>query len=93
MIAIVKIHIRNYLEDIFRVVREFWTTNSPMQTTLINVVEQIVIALGGEFKIYVPFLIPHILKVFAHDKSNRKSVTVKLLSNLYSCSVIVFYNT
>lgn len=80
MIAIVKIHIRNYLEEIFRVVREFWTTNSPMQTTLINVVEQIVIALGGEFKIYVPFLIPHILKVFAHDKSLRRSVTVKLLS-------------
>jgi FKBP12-rapamycin complex-associated protein len=82
MIAIVKIHIRNYLEDIFRVVREFWTTNSPMQTTLINVVEQIAIALGGEFKIYVPYLIPHILRVFAHDNSIRRSVTVKLLGDL-----------
>ena len=31
--------------------QEYWILNSPMQTTIILLVEQIVTALGGEFKV------------------------------------------
>lgn len=79
IISIVKKHIRNYLDDIFKVLRELWHTNSSMQITLFNVVDQIVVALGGEFRDYVPHLIPHILRVLNHDFSPHKEVTVKLL--------------
>jgi len=41
-------------------------------------VEQIVTALGGEFKIYLPQIIPQILKVFMHDNSPQRSVTTKV---------------
>lgn len=53
-----------------------------MQGTLIQLVEKIVIALGGEFKIYLPKLIPNILQVFNHDDSHRRAVTEKLLNAL-----------
>ena len=80
IISVVKKHIRSYLDDIFKVLRElWWNTNSSMQMTLFNVVDQIVVALGGEFRDYVPHLIPHILKVLNHDFSSRKEVTLKLL--------------
>lgn len=60
LIAIVKQHIRNYLDDIFALVQEFWTHNSPLQGTLINLVEHVAIALGAEFKIYLPRLVPQV---------------------------------
>nr|WBK62802.1 target of rapamycin [Sogatella furcifera] len=82
LIAIVKQHIRNYLDDIFTLIKEFWTINSPLQSTLILLVEHIAVALGAEFKIYLSQLVPHILRVLAHDTSKDRMVTVKLLSAL-----------
>nr|CAD7398438.1 unnamed protein product [Timema poppensis] len=79
LIAIVKQHIRNYLDDIFTLIKEFWTINSPLQSTLILLVEHIAVALGAEFKIYLPQLMPQILKVLMHDTSKDRTVTVKLL--------------
>nr|XP_027196731.1 serine/threonine-protein kinase mTOR-like [Dermatophagoides pteronyssinus] len=88
IISAVKKHIRSYLDDIFKVLRELWTTNnSTMQLTLFNVVDQMVLALGSEFRNYVPHLIPHILKVFNHDASPQKEVTIKLLSALQNFGI------
>ena len=41
--------------------------------------ENIAVALGSEFKIYLPQLIPQILRVLLHDTSRGRSVTGKLL--------------
>ncbi|CAG9112211.1 unnamed protein product [Plutella xylostella] len=79
LIAIVKQHIRNYLDKIFDLIKEFWTPNSPLQTTLILLVEHIAVALGSEFKVYLPQLMPQILRVLAHDTSKDRMVTEKLL--------------
>lgn len=82
LIAIVKQHIRNYLDDIFILIKEFWTNNSPLQATLILLVECIAVALGAEFKIYLPQLMPNILRVLNHDTSKDRIVTIKLLQAL-----------
>ncbi|KAJ1521597.1 hypothetical protein ONE63_003248 [Megalurothrips usitatus] len=79
LIAIVKQHIRNYLDDIFVLIREFWTTNSPLQGTLILLVKQIALALGSEFKVYIPQLMPQIMRLLYHDNSKDRTVTNKLL--------------
>ncbi|XP_041377661.1 serine/threonine-protein kinase mTOR-like isoform X2 [Gigantopelta aegis] len=82
IIAIVKQHIKNYLEDIFILVKEFWIPNSPMQNTIILLIEQIVNALGTEFRVYLPQIVPQILRVFMHDTSKDRVVTAKLLNAL-----------
>ncbi|XP_064459506.1 serine/threonine-protein kinase mTOR-like [Ornithodoros turicata] len=79
LIAIVKQHIRNYLDDIFLLIKEFWNVNSPIQSTIIMLVEQIVMSLGSEIKVYLPKLVPQALKVFMHDTSPDRTVTAKLL--------------
>lgn len=79
LIAIVKQHIRNYLEKIFDLIKEFWIPNSPLQPTIILLVEHIAVALGSEFKVYLPQLMPQILRVLAHDTSKERVVTAKLL--------------
>jgi len=129
LIAIVKQHIRNYLDDIFALIKvkitvtlrstnegletcafifhcsfcmltefevifffvwlqEFWTINSPLQTTLILSVEHIAVALGAEFKVYLPQLMPQILKVLNHDTSKDRTVTLKVNTVAHSRAVL-----
>eukprot|EP00795_Rhopilema_esculentum_P000207 gene207-9842_t len=81
MIFVVRQHIRNYLDEIAALIKEYWTVNSPvsLQSTIILLVEQLAVALGGEFKLYLPQIVPQMLKVFVHDNSPKRVVTGKLL--------------
>lgn len=79
LIEIVKQHIISYMSDIFKLIKDFWVTNSSTQTTLINLIEKIAIAMGCEFKVYLSQLMPQILRVLSHDASKNRSVTIKLL--------------
>lgn len=84
LISIVNNHIRNFLNDIFLLIEEHWGNKSSyiVQVALIDLIEQIVIALGAEFKLHVPHLIPHFLRVFDFDSSPKRSVTGKMLAAL-----------
>lgn len=84
LIEIVKQHVICYMDDIFKLIREFWTINTPLQGTIINLIEKIAIALGCEFKIYLSQLMPQILRVLMHDISKDRIVTVKMLQALQS---------
>ena len=75
LIAIVKQHIRPYLDQILELVKEHWTVNSPFQITIIFLIEHVAMALGAEFKMYLPHLVPLILRVLTHDASKDRSVT------------------
>lgn len=75
LIAIVKQHIRPYLDQILDLVKEHWTVNSPFQITIIFLIEHVAMALGAEFKMYLPHLIPLILRVLTHDASKDRCVT------------------
>uniref|UniRef100_A0A182MSJ1 Serine/threonine-protein kinase TOR n=1 Tax=Anopheles culicifacies TaxID=139723 RepID=A0A182MSJ1_9DIPT len=95
LISIVKQHIIGFMDDIFELIKTFWTTTgtggqgggsassstsaASLQSTIINLVEKIAIALGCEFKVYLPQLMPQILRVLLHDSSKDRTVTVKLL--------------
>ncbi|ESO95689.1 hypothetical protein LOTGIDRAFT_214800 [Lottia gigantea] len=82
IISVVKQHIKNYLEDIFTIVKDFWTPSSTMQSTIIRLIEHIVGALGTEFRVYLPQIIPQMLRVFMHDTSSDRVVTAELLDAL-----------
>lgn len=82
LVAIVKQHIRNYLDDIFALIQDFWMLNASLQVTIILVVEQVALALGSEFKIYLAKLIPLMLKVLVYDSSKDRVVTANLLNAL-----------
>lgn len=54
--------------------------NPSLQVTIILVVEQIAIALGSEFKVYLAKLIPLMLKVLVYDISKDRVVTANVSS-------------
>lgn len=62
--------------------------NNSIQSTIILLIEQIVVALGGEFKLYLPQLIPHMLRVFMHDNSQSRIVSVKVSGKLQPAGLI-----
>lgn len=80
LVDIVKQHIISYMDEIFKLIKEFWTVNTAMlQVPLITLCEKIASALGCEFKTYLSKLMPQFLRVLSHDTSPDRSVTVKLL--------------
>ena len=62
--------------------------NNSIQSTIILLIEQIVVALGGEFKLYLPQLIPHMLRVFMHDNSQRRIGSVKVCGKLQPAGLL-----
>lgn len=71
------------MDDICGLIKEFWLPNSSLQGTIILLLEYIAVALGAEFKVYLPRLMPQILKVLNHDTSKDKQNTVKLLGAMH----------
>lgn len=79
LVSIVKQHIRNYLTDIFDLIEEHWNPTSNIQITIIALIEAVAIALDGEFKIYLPKLLPHLLQIFDADQGEKRQATHKVL--------------
>ena len=69
LISIVKQHIRNYINQVFSLVHEFWGSSPTVQITLIGLVESVARAVEGEFKAYLPKLLQQILRAFDGDLS------------------------
>ncbi|CAO1620752.1 unnamed protein product [Jaminaea pallidilutea] len=75
LINIIKQHARNYLKDIFQLVHEQWHTTTNVhiiQLTIVSVVEAVAKALEGEFKSYLPILLPNMLQTFHHNELGQK---------------------
>ena len=71
LISIVKQHIRNYINQVFALVHEFWGASPSVQITLIQLVEAVAQAVEGEFKAYLPKLLQQILRSFDGDLSAK----------------------
>ncbi|KAI8819891.1 armadillo-type protein [Fimicolochytrium jonesii] len=79
LVTIVKQHIRGYLTDLLGLIQEYWSPTSNIQITILSLVEAIAVALDGEFKVYLPTLLPQMLQIFDADTSERRLPTQKVL--------------
>ena len=49
MVAVIKQYIRDYLDDIFEFIKDYW--QSPLVDNIIGLIEEISLALNNEFKV------------------------------------------
>lgn len=81
LILIVKQHTRPFLPEIFAVIKEFFV--SPVQPNvrviLIHLIESISKALEGEFKMYLPEVLPLMLNLIEEDKSHDREPSIHVL--------------
>lgn len=73
LVAIVKQHVRDFLDDIFVLIKEYW--NGPLLDQIVGLVEEISMALNDEFKVYLPELIPQMLVALNSDYTKEKGPT------------------
>ncbi|KAH3678460.1 hypothetical protein WICMUC_001477, partial [Wickerhamomyces mucosus] len=78
LIGIVKQHIRPHLPEILDVIKEYFH-HINLQVTMISLIESVVKALGGEFKNYLPSVLPLLLDTLSNDKNS--SVSLKALKS------------
>lgn len=74
LVGIIKQHIRNYVPDIFALVRDLWD-NTPLQLPLVALIEALGKALNAEFKPFLPTIIPLMLKVFEGELNDKRMAT------------------
>ncbi|KAI9000239.1 armadillo-type protein [Gaertneriomyces semiglobifer] len=79
LVSIVKQHIRGYLTELLALIQEYWSPTSNIQITILSLVEAIAVALDGEFKVYLPTLLPQMLQILEADTSERRQPTQKVL--------------
>ena len=82
LVGIVKQHIRNFMQDILTLIRDFWRTQPSLQTTILRLVEAMARALEDEFKPFLPTLIPLMLQTFETDTSGGRQTTRAVLQTL-----------
>lgn len=63
LVNIIKQHVRNYLTEIFELITELWTSQTPLEVHLVSLVESIARALNAEFKPFLPMVLPPMLRV------------------------------
>ncbi|KAG6864919.1 hypothetical protein C0991_006407, partial [Blastosporella zonata] len=74
LIGIVKHNIRNLVPDILALITELWTNDS-LHLPLVNLIEALGRALGGEFKPFFPTILPLILGEFGGESNERRTST------------------
>ena len=83
LISIIKQHVRNYLGDIFALVQEDWHTNSNIQHTIVALMEAVARALDGEFKTYLPLILPNLLQTLEGEVTpKRRPTMLRILGSL-----------
>ena len=84
LISIIKQHVRSYLDDIFELVQENWNPNSSIQLTIVSLVEAVAKALEGEFKSYLPVLLPNMLQTLDGEiTAKRQPTLLRILQAFY----------
>ncbi|KAG6827657.1 hypothetical protein H0H92_010880 [Tricholoma furcatifolium] len=77
LVGIVKQHIRNFMADIFTLVRDLWE-NTTLQLPIVVLIESTGKALEAEFKPFLPNILPLFLKVFDSVEPSEKRVETQI---------------
>lgn len=82
LVNVVKRHIRSYLPSIFDIIKEFFQYQA-LQPTILSLVDAIAQALDGEFKFYVPDLLPLLIGVLQSEKKASSWESAKKVMNSF----------
>ncbi|KAF2267940.1 ARM repeat-containing protein [Lojkania enalia] len=79
LVRIVRQHIRPYLPSILTTIKEFWSSNTQLQATILSLIEAIARSLEGEFKVYLADVLPLMLGVLDQEQSGKRSPSERVL--------------
>eukprot|EP01114_Cavostelium_apophysatum_P008932 TRINITY_DN21_c0_g2_i1.p1 TRINITY_DN21_c0_g2~~TRINITY_DN21_c0_g2_i1.p1 ORF type:complete len:2332 (-),score=773.36 TRINITY_DN21_c0_g2_i1:268-7263(-) len=78
LVSKVKQHVREYLADIFQLIRDYWNVASNI-VHIITLIEEVSLALGDEFRPNIPEFLPQLLQILHTDGEPNREATSKVL--------------
>lgn len=79
LVSIVRHNIRNFLPDLFSLIKECWSPNSALQVTILSLVESIAQVMDNEFKVFLPNLLTHMLQICETEAGDRRPSVQRVL--------------
>lgn len=80
LVTILKQHMRDYADQLFAVIREYWSSNCLIE--IVNLVQEIAESMRSDFALHLPELLPLVVHSLSADASAGRQHTLKLLSAL-----------
>ena len=78
IISIVKQNIRIYCAQLIELSIQYWS-NQLLLSSILSLIEQIVLVLYDEFHVYINKIIPKLLNILHHDTSHEYTSTIRVL--------------
>ncbi|KAH9273835.1 hypothetical protein BASA83_003829 [Batrachochytrium salamandrivorans] len=91
LVSIVRLSLRSYVGEIIALVQERWSVSANIQNAALALIEQIALALEGDFKIYLPTLFPSCCKFWTPTYPKRDKYRLDFLT-LYPILVTILRN-
>jgi serine/threonine-protein kinase mTOR len=82
LVGIVKQHIRDFMQDILKIIKEFWRTQPSLQPSILRLIESMSRAAEDKFKPFLPTLIPLMLQTVETETSAGRPTTRAVLQTL-----------
>ena len=82
LVSIVRQHIRPYVQVLVDLIKDFWEVSTPVQITVLSLVDALSRSLENEFKIYIIKILPLMMNVLENEKVARKTSTEKILHTI-----------
>lgn len=76
IVSIVKVHIRDYLPEIFEIIGTDWTSNAISRISLIRDISKQV---REDFKVYLPSVMPSLLRILYSENKEKRPATREVL--------------
>eukprot|EP01125_Pyxidicula_operculata_P010120 TRINITY_DN3337_c0_g1_i2.p1 TRINITY_DN3337_c0_g1~~TRINITY_DN3337_c0_g1_i2.p1 ORF type:complete len:2473 (-),score=614.63 TRINITY_DN3337_c0_g1_i2:487-6948(-) len=87
LVAIIKQHIRDYMDEILKVIASCWTL--PLSVPILQLIDELSQALRDGFTAWLPMVMPYIVRVFQQDHSDHRYPTEHALHTLVVLNTMV----
>lgn len=88
IVSVVGVHIRPRVDEIVTLISGQWDSHQPCYIALLNLIDVLAQSLKGEFKIYIPRILPSILNILEIDPLSLASKSLTLQKALQTISVL-----
>ncbi|KAE8266737.1 hypothetical protein A4X09_0g5605, partial [Tilletia walkeri] len=83
LVGFIKQHIRSYLPQVFALIKDKWTATPNAQGPIVDLIQALAKALEGEFKTYLPQILPNMIQTLESDSALRREAAMRRILDTF----------
>ncbi|CAD6976866.1 unnamed protein product, partial [Tilletia controversa] len=84
LVGFIKQHIRNYLPQVFALIKDKWTATPNAQGPIVDLIQALAKSLQGEFKAYLPQVLPDMIQTLEADVASRREAAMRKILDTFA---------